>query len=214
MSDKQAVAVIQTDRKVEEAVKWLARQKELMESELTLRAKEIGDYLIRKFFDDDLAQVSSQNPLKNMSFHKLCERTDLPFSESALRRFLHVAVNFRVLPSEKAKELPPSHHDVLYQVADAGERCRIGCVAVDEGLSVRRLREMVKGKGRRRPGAGRKRLSEFKKNWRQVVQAVERLAGELESEAFSDVENRHELRRESRKVRDQLNKIIDQLLEI
>jgi hypothetical protein len=202
------------ERRVDEAIRWLARQKEIMETELTLRAKEIGDYLIHSFFDDDLDLLASQNPTKNVSFRKLCERGDLPFTEGALRRFMHVAVNFRYLPLEKAKELPPSHHDVLYQVADPQERCRIGCEAVEGAVSVRKLRELVKGKGRRRPGAGRKPSPDFVKNWRQVVQAVEKLSGKIDDKESLDRHKLDDLWRETRQVRDQLNQVIDRILEM
>lgn len=212
-SEKKAV-ILHEDRQIDEAIRFLHGQKELMESELTLRAKEIGDYLIHHFFQDDLEQISSQNPLKNMSFRRLCERSDLPFSESALRRFLHVAVNFRFLPLDKAKELPPSHHSVLYQVADTEERSRIGCQAVDQSFSVRRLRQVVKGKGRRRPGGGRKPLTEFQKNWKLLVQAAENLAQKVEKESFIEEDSLGEIWQESRTIRDHINKIMDRLMEI
>jgi hypothetical protein len=213
MRGKDKRLTVHPERQIDEAVTWLRDHKDRMETELTLRAKEIGDYLIHHFFHDDLTELSSQNPAKNVSFKKLCERTDLPFAESALRRFIHVAVNFRFLPAEQARELPPSHHSVLYQVADPAERARIGADAAEREVSVRKLREMVKGKGRRRPGAGRKRESEFHKNWRQVVQAMEKLSRDLEGEVVLDREQFDEVWRETRTVHDHLNRVIDRILE-
>ncbi len=201
----------EVDRTVDAAVAWLAERKESMEEELTLRAKEIGDYLIEHFFDNDINEVASQNPVKNMSFRRLCERTDLPFPETALRRFLHVAINFRLLPAGKAKLLPPSHHSVLYQVADPGERRKIGIEAANRELSVRKLREIVKGKGRRRPGAGRKPETNFYKNWKQLVDSVQCLAVDCTEDDFLEGKHRQEVRRQSRAIRDQLNRIIDRL---
>lgn len=212
-TEKQSL-VLHVDDKVEDAVAFLHEQKVEMEAELTLRAKVIGDYLIHHFFDNDLAEVSSQNPTKNVSFKKLCERTDLPFSESALRRFIHVAINFRVLPGEKARELAPSHHSVLYQVADPDERCRIACEAADGHVSVRTLRKLVKGKGRRRPGGGRKRTSEFYKEWKALVAVLENLEGEAAAAEFLEPERRDEVFRQSRTVRDRLNKLMDQLTDL
>jgi hypothetical protein len=205
--------MIRPEKQLDDCVDWLRVQKERMESELTLRAKEIGDYLIHYFFHDDLAELSSQSPTKNVSFKKLCERADLPFSEAALRRFIHVAVNFRYLPEAEARELPPSHHSVLYQVADPTERARIGRDAVESAASVRKLREMVKGKGRRRPGGGRKRASEFYKQWRQVVQAMQKLSAGLDEDIPLDREQINAVWRETRLVHDNLNKVIDRILE-
>jgi hypothetical protein len=213
-NDKPHAVLLQTDPKIDQAVSWLQEQKEAIEAELTLRARSIGDYLIREFFDDDIAEVSSQNPTKNVSFKRLCERGDLPFTESALRRFIHVAINFRVLPGETAKELPPSHHTVLYQVADPHERCKIGSVAVEEGLSVRSLRQMVKGKGRRRPGGGRKPTSDFYKEWKHLVSALERLEEETGDGRFLEPERREEVFQDSRRVRDKINKLMDRLMDL
>ena len=212
--DDTRTALAKPDEKVDCAVKWLHEQKEAMEAELTMRAKVIGDYLIREFFDDSIAEVSSQHPTKNMSFKKLCECNDLPFSESALRRFIHVAINFRVLPDKTAKELPPSHHSVLYQVADSDERCRIGGEAVDGAISVRDLRKLVKGKGRRQPGGGRKKTSDFYKEWKQLVSALEKLDEEAVHGDFPAPDLLEKVRKESREVRDRLNRLMDRLTDL
>lgn len=212
----QAVALQNAiDQKVDQAVAWLQARKESMEEELTLRAKEIGDFLLQHFFDGDLQLVASQNPSKSMSFRKLCLRADLPFPESALRRFIHVAINFHFLPAEKATALLPSHHSVLYQVADVEERREIGVEAAEHEFSVRQLRQVVKGKGRRRPGAGRKPTSEFEKNWRQLTEALENLAQTCKDEDhFVASDKLCEVLRQSRDVRDQLNKIIDHVTDL
>ena len=79
------------DALVEETVDWLRQRKSEVESTLTLQAAQIGEYLIERFFKGDLAEVTSRNPNKNVSFQKLCEREDLPFSARALRSFIQVA---------------------------------------------------------------------------------------------------------------------------
>jgi hypothetical protein len=143
----------------------------------------------------------------------LCQRVDLPFPESALRRFMQVAVNFRYLPAAKAKALPPSHHSLLYQVADPNERRRLGVAAAESEVSVRRLREMVKGKGRRRPGAGRKRHSHFYKSWRQLNEALADLSAACDDGEFPEAERWSEVRQQSRELRDRLNRVIDHLMD-
>ncbi|MDP8223265.1 MAG: hypothetical protein P9L99_07900 [Candidatus Lernaella stagnicola] len=217
MSEEHPRATLVRDddqNRVDQTVRWLHEQKDAMEAELTMRAKIIGDYLIREFFDDNIAEVSSQNPTKNVSFKNLCEREDLPFSEAALRRFIHVAVNFRVLPSKTARELPPSHHSVLYQVANPDERCRIGGEVVENSISVRELRKMVKGKGRRRPGGGRKPTSDFYKEWKLLVAAMEKLEQDAAEGGFLEPERRNEVFQESRRVRDKLNRLMDRLMDL
>lgn len=199
------------ESKISKAVLFLADQKNKMEQELTLFAKEIGDYLLREFFDDDLRKASSQNPNKNVSFRKLCQQEDIPFSESSLRRFMQVAINFRLIPRSKAKKLLPSHHCVLYQVADPIQRAEIGIKAADEQLSVRRLRQMVKGKGRRKPGGGRKASSEFYKGWRQLISLVENLSSKADKEDFWAICEKSDLKSECLKVKSMIGQIIDKV---
>jgi len=110
--------------------------------------------------------------------------------------------------------LPPSHHSVLYQVADPDERCRLACEAVDQGTSVRSLRARVKGKGRRRPGGGRKRTSEFYKEWKLLVASLDKLEDEAAGAPFLEPQRRDEVFRESRQVRDRLNRLMDRLTDL
>lgn len=196
------------DEKIDRAVKWLAERKTAMEQELTLHAKIIGDYLLREFFNNDILMVASQNPNKNISFRKLCQRQGIPFSETSLRRFIQVAINFRLLPETQAAKLLPSHHSVLYQVADPEQRRDIGIKAADQGVSVRKLREMVKGKGKRRPGGGRKSDSEFKKGWRQLMSLLETLVDEADREQLENLCGPDDLEGDCVKINDMVNKLM------
>lgn len=199
------------DPKVEVALIWLRERKTRMEKELTVFAKEIGDYLIEEFFDGDIKKVSSQNPNKSFSFRKLCNQPGLPFSESALRRFIQVAVNFRILPEGKARKLLPSHHVVLYQVADPKERMQVGIEAADNQVSVRKLRKMVQGKGRRQPGGGRKPDSEFVKGWRQLVSLLESLSDEADKYDCIDLCKLEDTITDCAKIKKMMTQIIDKV---
>ena len=203
-----------SDGSVEQAVQWLLEKKAEMEQELTLFARQIGDYLLANFFDNDPQQVSSQNPNKSVSFRRLCERPDLPFTEGALRRFIQVSINFRLLPEKQATLLLPSHHSVLYQVADPQERRDIGIRAARDQVSVRKLRQMVRGKGRRKPGGGRKPDSAFSKNWRHLVAILESLADETEREGFLDSCRDSEIKGDCRRIRDMLTQIVDKVVDV
>jgi hypothetical protein len=200
-----------SDPKVDSAVLWLQQHKNQMEQELTLFAKQVGSYLLKEFFDDDPEKVASQNPTKNISFRRLCERADLPFSESSLRRFIQVAINFQILPAAQAQKLLPSHHSVLYQVADPDERKRLGEQAAKEGVSVRALRKMVKGKGKRRPGGGRKPDTEFAKGWRQLLGLLENLNTEAERQDFLNFCGIDNPEADCERIRKLMGKIINKM---
>lgn len=201
---------------IDRTVDWLKARKSEVEATLALQASQIGEYLIERFFDGDLALVSSQNPNKNVSFRKLCERDDLPFSARALRSFIQVAINFRLLPIDKAKQLPPSHHSILYQVADPDERIEIGVRVADEGISASELRKIVKGKGRRKPGGGRKPGSSFDRNWKTLVDLAHSLEECIGDEGIHDSEicRNREIVAEAREVRDMLTSMVDRMAGI
>ena len=202
--------------RLDETVDWLKARKSEVEATLALQASQIGEYLIERFFDGDLALVTSQNPNKNVSFRKLCEREDLPFSARALRSFIQVAINFRLLPIDKAKQLPPSHHSILYQVADPNERIEIGVRVADEGISASELRKIVKGKGRRKPGGGRKPGSNFDRNWKTLVDLAHSLDACIGDEGIHDSEicRNKEIVAEARAVRDMLTVMVDRMAGI
>ena len=200
------------DEMLEEAVHWLRERKQKIEASLTQQARQIGENLFEQFFGGDITEVTSRNPNKNVSFRKLCERGDLPFTARSLRTFIQVAINFRLLPREKAKALLPSHHSILYQVADPEERVKIGVLAAEENLSARELRKRVKGKGRRRSGAGRKAASDHEKRWKSLVGLAQTLEACIDDEGFLDSAcRRDEMVSQAREIRDMLTTMVDRL---
>jgi hypothetical protein len=198
------------DETVERTHRWLVDKKRAIEANLSAQAAEIGEYLLRTFYGGDFEKACSHNPHKDVSLRKLCQRTDAPFSFTALRTFIQVAHNFRLLPAHTARELLPSHHALLYRVADLEERARMAVDCAGKHTSARQLRELVKGRGRRKPGAGRKPDAPDVKQLRRVRQELDEVASKLDHASPSDAQA-EALVAEARAVRDQVMRIMDAL---
>jgi hypothetical protein len=195
---------------LERTHRWLSTKKKSIEADLSVHAAEIGEFLIEVFFDGDVTQACSHSPRKEQSLRKLSERNDAPFSLSALRTFIQVAQNFRLLPHDQAARLPPSHHALLYRVANPDERLELARRCAEDRTSAGRLRELVKGKGRRRPGAGRKPEPPTLRELHEVREQLLRVQQKLDraSMASSDVDA---LIVAARALRDQLAALLDRL---
>jgi len=198
------------DERIRRTHAWLTGKKKAIEADLSVHAAEIGEYLIETFFDGDVAKACSHNPHKDHSLRKLCEREHAPFSVSALRTFIQVAQNFRLIPHDQAARLPPSHHALLYRVANPSERAALAKQCAEDRTSASRLRELVKGRGRRRPGAGRKPDAASVKDLRAVRAEVDRVRDKLDRTTVDEAEV-DGLIAEARVLRDRLAELLDQL---
>lgn len=198
----------ENDVRLERTHAWLSVKKKAIEADLSVHAAEIGEYLIETFFDGDVALACSHNPHKENSLRKLCEHDDAPFSLSALRTFIQVAQNFRVIPHEQASRLPPSHHALLYRVANPRERAALARKCAEDRTSARRLRELVKGRGRRRPGAGRKPQAPNVKELRSLTSRIDKIIDKLDRLEASDVDAMIE---QARELRSKVAELLDRL---
>ena len=198
------------DARITRTHAWLKGKKKAIEADLSVHAAEIGEFLIETFFDGDVEIACSHNPRKEQSLRRLCAREDAPFSLSSLRTFIQVAQNFRLMPRAQAARLPPSHHALLYRVANPAERVELAGECAKNGTSARRLRELVKGRGRRRPGAGRKPHAASVKELRAIREQVERVRRNLPRREVDEGEVEG-LINEARELRDRLAELLDQL---
>jgi hypothetical protein len=109
---------------------------------------EVGDYLLKNFYDDDPALYRSTSPTKHASLDALvaqCGEQDLPVSKTFLSNAIRIAVMMRELPESKSlKQLPPSHQIELLRLERAPEKlATIAERAVEKKLTVQKLRAEV-----------------------------------------------------------------------
>jgi hypothetical protein len=123
---------------------------------------EVGDYLLKAFFDDDPEVYYAGTPTTHASLRKLferCESMELPVSKTYLVNALRMAAVTRALPhSATFNRLPPSHRVELLRVRAPEKLERLAARAVEGKLSVQKLRTLVQKTEERdkaKPGRGR-----------------------------------------------------------
>lgn len=145
-------------------------------------AREIGEYLLRRFFDGDPSKFHERGR-KHVSFRKLAEREDLQPSYSFLWNACAVVEQLRLLPVDLREALPFSHHKLLLPVKDEATKVKLAQRAVEKGLSKRALEaEIHKARKREtsKPRSGRRPLPVF-------VKALTRLAGVVKMATSDEV---------------------------
>jgi hypothetical protein len=131
------------EKKVERAVSEI---RDLLQETLYKAVVAVGEYVLRTFFHDDPALVSSKDPNKSASFRALAERcgADLPISKSWLHNAVAVVIMQRALPEgANYKQLPPSHQTALLPLRSPQAIEKLAKRAVEKNLSVRDLRTAV-----------------------------------------------------------------------
>jgi len=149
-SSDGAVAVLAPDsiidhKLVEEAASWI--HKKLAET-VERGAREIGEYVLDKFFKGDPEFASSRDSNKNASFRDLadkCDTPDMPISKSWLHNAVGVAIMTRQIPQGATafRQLGLSHQTALLPLRDPAKVEKIAKEAADNVWSVRHLRGLV-----------------------------------------------------------------------
>ena len=122
---------------------------------------EVGDYLLREFYDDNPALYRSASHAKHASIRLLeqrCGTMELPVRRTFLVNALQIAVLSRQLPKgAKFLELPPSHRVELLKLRVPEKVEQVAAKAVEANLSVQKVREIVrKDRERSRSSRGRR----------------------------------------------------------
>jgi hypothetical protein len=136
--------------------------RDVLAKTVTLGLDEVGQYLLKEFFDNDPAIYLAAAPNKHASLRKLmdrCESMELPVSRTFLVNALRMAVITKELPSAATfNRLPPSHRVELLRVRAPEKLERLATRAVEGKLSVLKLRTLVQKQEERdksAPGRGR-----------------------------------------------------------
>ncbi|MCC6158532.1 MAG: hypothetical protein IT350_10815 [Deltaproteobacteria bacterium] len=118
---------------------------------------EIGQYLLKRFFDDTVEKVGDRAPRKGVSLRKLAEHPDILMSYPQLSRSVGLAVQELQLASVSTlKQLTASHKLMLLGIDDRaglGEKelmalkKRYVSMVEKDGLSVRALRDVLENDG-------------------------------------------------------------------
>jgi len=109
---------------------------------------EIGEYLLKHFFEDDLTKVSSRAPRKGVSLRKLAEHPDIIMSFAGLSNAISLAVQEKLLGSvQTSEQLTASHRVLLLKVGDLQSKKQYISQIEKNKLSVRRFHELLEKDG-------------------------------------------------------------------
>jgi hypothetical protein len=106
---------------------------------------EIGNYILKNFYDDDIALAKSKNPKKNTSYKKLCDREDLQVSPMMLSTMVRVASQEKFLKGKKLDldKLTYTHKAALTRMENNGSKVGLVRKCIQEGWSTRVLTKKI-----------------------------------------------------------------------
>lgn len=109
---------------------------------------EIGAYLLKNFFEDNIEEARSQVPNKELSIHTLAERDDINMSYSRLSRCLNLSVQEKDLGTlATSQELTASHKILLLAVEKVADKKKYVKAVESKKMSVRALRDQLVEEG-------------------------------------------------------------------
>lgn len=136
--------------------------RELVAKTVARGQDEIGQYLLREFFQDDPEVYVASGPSNHASLRKLmdrCESLELPVSRTFLLNALRIAASAKQLPRGSSfAQLPPTHRVELLRVKAPEQREKLASRAMESKLSVQKLRTLVdkaQHRDKEHPGRGR-----------------------------------------------------------
>ena len=160
-SQPESVVISKQDQKmVDEACQEISS---ILEKTLFKGTIEVGQYVLKTFFDDDPKVARSRGRKKGASFRLLTDRCDtgaLPVSKSWLHSAVGLAIQDRELVGHGGayQQLTPTHRVRLLPVKSPDEVDRLAQEVLEEELTTRQLQERVAevvANQPRRPGGRR-----------------------------------------------------------
>ena len=107
--------------------------------------EEIGNYLLEKFFNNDIALASSKNPRKSASYSQLCKREDLAIHPARLGVMVRVAAQEQFFASKKlpSDKLSYTHKAELVKLPDDQRKIDLVKECIKKSIASRQLAERV-----------------------------------------------------------------------
>ena len=107
---------------------------------------EIGEYILKHFFGNDINLASSKNPKKLLSFYKLCERQDLVVHPNQLGLMVRVASQERYLTENEVNTggLSYTHKATLVKLDNTKKKIKTIEKCIKKNWSTRELDDEIK----------------------------------------------------------------------
>jgi hypothetical protein len=115
---------------------------------------EVGAFILKNFYDDDVQSATSRNPRKPISYSKLCQHPELTVKPETLGVMVRVAAQEKYFADENVNTggLTYSHKAELAKLYNDQEKIDLVKDTLEEGWSVRQLKDEVYALRRRRIG--------------------------------------------------------------
>jgi len=106
---------------------------------------EIGEYVLKNFFNDDIELASSQDPTKSASYNALCSHPDLAVSRTTLARMVRVAAQerFFIANNVDVGMLGYSHRVELLKLENNETKIALVQKCIEMSLSKRKLIPLI-----------------------------------------------------------------------
>lgn len=160
----------------------------------------LATYLVETFFQGHLELFTAREK-HHVTWRALSKRPDLRFSHSTLWYALAIRQQALELPEDVVRGLSVTHQRHLTHVRDAEQKLELAGRAMDEGLSERDLRQVIRGVKRSTPQGklrGRplkanfqSQIAELRRTLRgggQFLLLMGRLTGEEAAEVLAEIE--------------------------
>ncbi len=201
-----------TDAKlIENSVKFI---NEKANETLYKGSVEIGEYVLRHFFNDDIHIASSRNPRKPKSYKALCEHRDLSVPYSTLTIMVRVAAQERFFKQHDfdLKKLSYTHKANLIKLENNENKIYLARECIQKELTTRQLSRLVSKE--------KKTLIEYKKSLQDEgafknILKIEQLINRSEkSELITDMDKLKGMRSKTRaNLRNKADKLLKQMAQ-
>ncbi len=170
---------------------------------------EIGEYLLKYFFNDDIKLASSKNPRKPKSFKELCQHNDLAVPYSTLTVMVRVAAQERYFKENSFDtcQLSYTHKSNLIRLNNDKNKLILANRCIDEKLSTRQLSTIVNKKRRKVIDEKKQELSDLP--FGNITKIEQLLNKSIKSELITDI---NKLRNMRNKTRQDLKEKTNELL--
>ena len=139
-----------TDAQISKAVKEI---NDMVAKDVLSTAIKVGNHVIKTFFNNDIQEAMSKDPQKAVSYRDLQRNKELNISFNHLSLMVRIAAQEKLFPEKleekKLKLLSYSHRVELLQVDEENKKIALAKKCVDDKLSVRDLRDEIRGKASR-----------------------------------------------------------------
>ena len=130
------------DKKIDQAVTFI---NETANKTIYKGSIEIGEYILKEFFENDIELARSKNPRKDASFNKLCEREDLNIHPNRLGIMIRVASQERFLTEKEVdtSALSYTHKASLVKIQDDNKKIKLINKCIDNKWTTRELDDQI-----------------------------------------------------------------------